>query len=92
MVLLLVDLGNIYRVILYKVLSSYYFIVFIYLFLANLVTTLSSFNYLALSVPALGLYISFLSNILFFYYYSLLGNFGYSLLAYYLAIFLPNAV
>ena len=64
----------------------------------NLVTTLSSFfnlssfNYLAFSMPALGLYINFFSKILYFYYYSLLGNFEYPFLAYYSAIFLLNII
>ena len=59
----------------------------------NLVITLSSsfnlssFNYLALNMPALGLYVNFFSEVLYFYYYSLLGNFRYPFLAYYLAIF-----
>ena len=67
-------------------------------FSANLVTALSSFsnlssfNYLAFSIPALGLYINFFSKILYFYYYGLLGNFKYPFLACYLAIFLLNAV
>jgi hypothetical protein len=55
----------------------------------------SSFNYLALSVPALGLYISFFSIVLCFhccYIIGLLGNFRYPLLAYYSAILLLNAV
>ena len=95
---LLVYLGNAYRVIFYKVLSSYCFIAFPYIFFINLVTALSSFfnlnsfNYLALGVPTLGLYVNFFSKILYFYYYSLLGNFKYFLLTYYLAIFLLNAV
>ena len=64
----------------------------------NLVTALSSssdlssFNYLALGVPTLGLCVNFFSKVLCFYYCSLLGNFRYPLLAYYLAIFLLNAV
>ena len=64
----------------------------------NLVTALSfffnlsSFNHLAFSVPALGLYVDFFSKILYFYYCGLLGNFGYSFLAYYLVIFLLNAI
>ena len=88
----MVDLGNIYRVIFYKVLSGYYLVVFPYFFFTHLVTALSSFsnlsssNYLALSVPTLSLYISFLDKILYFPYYSLLGNFSYPLLAYYLVI------
>ena len=53
---------------------------------------LSSFNYLAFSVPALGLYINFYSEVLYFLYCSLLENFGYFFLAYYLVIFLLNAV
>ena len=36
MVPLLIDLGNIYRVILYKVLSGYYFVVFPYIFFYKL--------------------------------------------------------
>ena len=98
MVPLLVDLGNIYKVILYKVFSGYYFIAFPYIFFINLVTTLSfsfnlsSFNYLAFSMPALGLYINFYSEVLYFPYYSLLGNFGYLFLAYYLVILLLNAI
>ena len=88
MVLLLVYLGNTYKVILYKVLSSCYFVVFPYFFFINLVITLSSFfnlnsfNYLAFSVPALGLYINLFSKVLYFYCYSLLRNFRYLLLAY----------
>ena len=77
MVLFLVNLSNIYKVIFYKVLSGYYFI-----FLSvNLVTALnsfsnlSSFNYLAFSIPILGLYINFFSKVLYFYYYSLLEKF-----------------
>ena len=82
MVPLLVYLSDIYRVILYKVLSYYCLIVFPYIFFINLVTTLSSFfnlssfNYLAFSMPALGLYISFYGEVLYFPYYGLLGNFG----------------
>jgi hypothetical protein len=56
----------------------------------------SSFsNHLALSVPILGLYISFFSVVLYFYYcyiVGLLGNFRYPLLACYSAIFSLNAV
>ena len=80
MVLLLVDLGNAYRVILYKVLFGYYFIAFFYIFFYKFnycfkfFFNLNSFNYLALSMPALDLYINFLSKVLYFYYYSLLGN------------------
>ena len=98
MVPLLVYLSNIYRVIFYKVLSSYYFIAFPYYFFINLVITLSSFfnlssfNYLAFSIPTLDLYISFLGKVLYFPYYSLLGNFKYPLLAYYLAILLLNII
>ena len=55
-------------------------------------SNLSSFNYLALGVPALGLYISFLSKALYFPCCSLLGNFRYPLLAYYLAILLLNII
>jgi hypothetical protein len=63
--------------------------------------TLNSFsnfsfsNYLALSVPVLGLYISFFSVVLCFHYcciIGLLGNFTYPFLAYYLAILLLNAI
>ena len=67
-------------------------------FSVNLVTTLSfssnlsSFNYLALSVPALGLFMDFFSKVLFFYCYSLLENFGYPFLVYYSVILLLNAV
>ena len=67
-------------------------------FFINLVTALSSFfnlssfNYLAFSIPALGLYVNFFSKVLYFYYYGLLGNFKYPLLAYYLAILLLNTV
>ena len=98
MVLFLVYLGNIYRVIFYKVLFCYYFIAFLYIFFTNLVTALSSsfnlssFNYLAFNMPALGLYINFLSKVLYFIYCSLLENFGYSFLAYYLVIFLLNTI
>ena len=62
-------------------------------FFINLVTilsffyNLSSFNYLAFSVSALGLYIGFCSKVLYFPCCGLLGNFGYFYLAYYLAIF-----
>jgi hypothetical protein len=55
----------------------------------------SSSNYLALSVPVLGLYISFLSVVLCFhccYIVGLLKNFRYPLLACYSAIFLLNTV
>ena len=64
----------------------------------NLVTALSFFfnlsffNYLALSVPILGLYINFFSKILYFYCYGLLGNFKYPFLAYYLVILLLNTI
>ena len=98
MVLLLVYLSNAYRVILYKVLSGCCLIVFPYFFFINLVTALnssfnlSSSNYLAFSVPILGLYINFFSKVLYFYYCGLLGNFKYPLLAYYLVILLLNAV
>ena len=98
MIPLLVDFSNIYKIIFYKVFSGYCLIVFPYFFFINLVITLSSssnlnsFNYLALSIPTLSLYISFYSEILYFPYYSLLGNFKYPLLAYYLVIFLLNAV
>ena len=67
-------------------------------FFINLVTALSffsnfsSFNYLALNIPTLGLFINFFSEVLCFYYYGLLGNFRYPLLAYYLAILLLNTV
>jgi hypothetical protein len=43
-------------------------------------------------VPALGLYINFLSKVLYILYYSLLGNFKYPLLAYYSAILLLNII
>ena len=65
---------------------------------ANLVTVLSFssdlsfFNYLAFSVPTLGLHINFFGEILYFCCCGLLGNFGYFFLAYYLAIFLLNAI
>ena len=65
---------------------------------ANLITALnfsfnlSSFNYLTLNMPALGLYVNFFSEVLYFYYYSLLGNFKYSFLAYHSVILLLNAV
>ena len=55
-------------------------------------SNLSSFNYLAFSMPALGLYINFFGEILYFYYYSLLRNFGYFFLAYYSVILLLNTV
>jgi hypothetical protein len=61
-------------------------------FLANYISALSFFsnlsssNYLVLSMPFLGLYINFLSKILYILCYSLVGNFRYPLLAYYLAI------
>ena len=93
MVLLLIYLGNTYRVILYKVLFGYYFIAFFYIFSINLVialssfSDLSSFNYLALSMLTLGLYVNFFDKVLYFYYYGLLGNFKYPFLAYYLVIF-----
>ena len=67
-------------------------------FSANLITTLSSSfnlsssNYLAFSIPALGLYVNFFSKVLCFYCYGLLGNFRYPLLAYYSIILLLNAV
>ena len=67
-------------------------------FSANLViapsssSNLSSFNYLAFSMPALGLYISFYSKVLYFLYYSLLGNFKYPFLACYLTILLLNII
>ena len=67
-------------------------------FFINLVTTLSfffnfsSFNHLAFSVFVLGLYVNFFGKVLYFYYYGLLGNFKYPFLAYYLVIFLLNAV
>ena len=67
-------------------------------FFINLVTALkknfnlSFFNYLAFSIPALGLYINFFNKVLYFYYYGLLENFKYPFLAYYLVIFLLNAV
>ena len=83
MALLLVDLGNAYRVIFYKILFGYYFIAFLYFFSANLVTilsffsNLSFFNYLAFSVPTLGLYINFFGEVLYFYCCGLLGNFKY---------------
>ena len=98
MVPFLVNLNNIYKGILYKVLSSCYLIVLSYFFSTNLVITpssfsnLSSFNYLTLSIPILGLYINFYSEILYFPYYSLLGNFKYPLLACYLAILLLNTI
>ena len=52
----------------------------------NLVTilkisfNLSFFNYLVFSMPALSLYISFYSKVLYFIYYSLLRIFFFSLL------------
>ena len=98
MVPLLVNLGNIYRVVFYKVLSGYYFIVFPYIFFCKLsyyfkfFFNLNFFNYLALNIPALGLFINFFNKILYFYYYSLLGNFGYFFLAYYFIILLLNAI
>ena len=67
-------------------------------FSANLVialsffSNLSFFNYLALSVPTLGLFIDFFGKVLYFYCCSLLGNFGYFFLAYYLVILLLNAI
>jgi hypothetical protein len=66
--------------------------------LANFIVILSSFfnfsfsNYLALGVPALGLYINFLSEILCILYYGLLGNFKYPLLACYSVILLLNTI
>ena len=99
MVLSLVDLGNIYRVIFYKVSSGCYFIVLIYIYFStNLVTALSSFfnlsffNYLAFSILALSLYINFFSKVLYFYYCILLKNFNYPFLAYYLVILLLNTI
>ena len=98
MVLLLVDLGDIYRVILYKILSNYYFIVFPYIsfykpnYCFKFFFNLSFFNYLAFNIPALGLYINFYSKILRFFCYSLLGNFKYLFLPCYLAIFLLNTI
>ena len=67
-------------------------------FSANLVTVLSFFfnlsffNYLALSVPALGLYIDFFGEVLYFYCRGLLGNFRCFFLACYLAILLLNII
>ena len=64
----------------------------------NLVTTLSSSfdlsssNYLAFSIPTLGLFMDFFGKVLYFYCYGLLGNFGYLFLAYYFIIFLLNTV
>jgi hypothetical protein len=55
----------------------------------------SSSNHLALNMPVLGLYISFLSIVLCFrycYIIGLLGNFRYPLLACHSAILLLNAV
>jgi hypothetical protein len=52
----------------------------------------SSFNYLAFSVPALGLYITFFSKVLCILYYGLLGNFKYPFLAYYSLILLLNTI
>ena len=43
-------------------------------------------------MSTLGLYINFFSEVLYFYYYGLLGNFKYRLLAYYLVIFLLNTI
>jgi hypothetical protein len=66
--------------------------------LVNLIVTLNfsfnlnSFNYLTLSVPVLSLYINFFNKVLCILYYSLLGNFKYPFLAYYLAILLLNTV
>ena len=83
MVLFLVYLGNTYKVIFCKVLSSYCFIVFFYIFFyklsyySNFFFNLNSFNYLALNMPALGLYINFFGKVLYFYYCGLLGNFRY---------------
>ena len=44
--------------------------------------TSNSFNYLTLNILTLDLFINFFSKVLYFCYYSLLGNFGYPLLAY----------
>ena len=52
----------------------------------------SSSNYLALSMPTLGLRVNFFSKVLYALYYSLLGNLRYPLLAYYLVILLLNAI
>jgi hypothetical protein len=55
----------------------------------------SSSNHLALSVPVLGLYISFFGVVLCFYccyIVGLLGNFRYPLLAYYSVILLLNTI
>jgi hypothetical protein len=52
-------------------------------------------NYLALSVPALGLYFNFLGIVLYFHCYyiiGLLGNLRYPLLAYYSTILSLNAI
>ena len=98
MVPYLVNLGNIYKVILYKISFSCYFIIFPYFFSTNLITilsffsNLSSFNHLALSMPALGLYVNFYNEVLYFLYCGLLGNLKYPLLAYYLATLLLNIV
>ena len=65
---------------------------------ANLVAALkfssylNSFNYLALSVPTLSLYINFLSKIQYIYNCYLFRNFGYPYLAYYFLIYLLNPV
>ena len=64
----------------------------------NLVTALSffsdlsSFNYLAFSIPALGLFVDFFNRVLYFYYCGLLENFRYPFLACHSAIFLLNTV
>ena len=64
----------------------------------NLVTALksssylSSSNYLALSMPALGLYINFFSKVWYIYCCCLFKNFKYPHLAYYSLIHLLNPV
>ena len=53
---------------------------------------LNSSNYLTLGIPALGLYINFLSKVQYIYYCYLFRNFGYPHLAYYFLIYLLNPV
>ena len=53
---------------------------------------LNSSNYLALGVPALGLYINFLNKVWCIHCCYLFGNFGYPYLAYYSLILLLNPI
>ena len=71
---------------------------FFMFFFINLVTALksssysSSSNYLVLSVPALGLYVNFYSEVRCIHYCYLFRNFGYPYLAYYAQICLLNSI